>query len=573
MGRTQYENLKTRLETISCVFSKLFPLKTLYRVIFLFAIVSPAHAIDLPDAGSILHEINPQRLPILPEESATIAPELSSKEYPNDMTIIVDKYEFSGNTLVDEQELLNIAADFIDRPVGLNDLHLLTDLIAQYYRDQGFFARVFLPRQAIDDGVIKIKILESTYSGIVLETATDILRTDDKLIEKIFSARQGLLEPTSLPHLERALLLAQDWPGLNVSASLKAGEKSGETAMLVIVENSPLVDGKVTLDNFGSKNTGAERFTGIVSVNAPYGLGERFNFEWLKSEGTKYIRAEASMPIFYDGLRASIDASYLDYRVVNRLFSNLGLEGYSDSFGASLSYPLIRSNTKNLFLTSRLEHKDYANGSKITATDKYSINNFSVGFHGNYYDALGHGGVNSFWLNLQAGDVLKNKSEPSEGGFNIWKYWLQRDQNLSAQFSARFSISGQRASRALDSAEQFSIGGASNLQAYPVNEGRGSDGDLLKLQLIWYPSLPCNCSLSSTLNYGRVKALADNSDTNSHYYKSLGVQANWYGLKGWSVTASIAKRIGDNPLPTLLGTDQDGSLKETRLWFSVSKYF
>lgn len=572
MGTIQNGNLKTHLETTSCVIFQLFPFKILWRVIFLFAVMSPAYAVDLPDAGSILHEINQQRLPILPEESVTIAPELSSKEYPNDMTVIVEKYEFSGNTLIDEQELLNIATDFLNRPVGLNDLHLLTGLIAQYYRDQGFFARVFLPRQSIDDGVITIKILESTYSGIELET-TDILRTDPTVIEKIFSARQGLVEPTSLPHLERALLLAQDWPGLNVSASLKAGESPGETAMLVIAENSPLVDGKVTLDNFGSKNTGAERFTGIVSVNAPYGLGERFNFEWLKSEGTKYIRAEASMPIFYNGLRVSIDASYLDYRVVNRLFSSLGLDGYSDNFGASLSYPLIRSNTKNLFLTSRLEHKDFANGSKFSAADKYSINNFSVGFHGNYYDDLGHGGVSSFWLNLQAGDVRKNKSESSEGGFNIWKYWLQRDQNLSSEFSARFSLSGQRASRALDSAEQFSIGGATNIQAYPVNEGRGSDGDLLKLQLIWYPTLPCNCNLSSMFNYGRVKTLADNSDITSHYYKSIGVQANWYGLKGWSVSTSIAKRIGDNPLPTLLGTDQDGSLKETRLWFSISKYF
>lgn len=540
----------------------------------LLALVPHCFAQSIPDAGSIFREVVPVEPPTLPKQSAPIAPTTPSKEYPNNVTVVIHQFKLEGNELLNEAVLFPLVTDFLEREIGVNDLHVVTAIIARHYRDQGFLARVILPRQEIGNGVVTVKIIEANYSGIDLQVQPrgDVFRTSPVLIEKIFGARQSKTDPVYLPDLERSLLLAQDWPGLNLSGSLKAGDAEGESGLLVMAENAPLYTGRATFDNYGSRNTGSPRFTGSVSANAPLGRGERFRFNWLLTEGTRYARTEVSMPIGYDGWRIGVDASYLDYRIVNDDFASLGLEGNSSVFGSTITYPLIRTNRKNLILNGRLEHKRFNNKASGFTDREYKINDLSLGLQGNVFDDMGHGGVTSVGLDLIVGDTDKEQGDPTAGGFSVWRYWLERHQILSTSVSVTFSISGQRTSRSLDSALQFNIGGAYNMRAYPVSEGRGSEGDLLNLKLNWRPPVDCNCTLNAFIDYGRIKPLKTGED-NGSYYKSIGLQTDWRGSNGWFVTGTLARRLGNNPLPTSTGFDQDGSLKETRLWFMIGKSF
>jgi hypothetical protein len=56
--------------------------------------------------------------------------------------------------------------------------------------------------------------------------------------------------------------------------------------------------------------------------------------------------------------------------------------------------------------------------------------------------------------------------------------------------------------------------------------------------------------------------------------KGMGVGLSWSQPGNFAVRASLARRIGDNPLASVLnGTDGDGSLTHNRLWFSAIKFF
>ena len=52
-----------------------------------------------------------------------------------------------------------------------------------------------------------------------------------------------------------------------------------------------------------------------------------------------------------------------------------------------------------------------------------------------------------------------------------------------------------------------------------------------------------------------------------------GVGFSWGGPWETNVDAVFSRRIGRNPNPQASGSDQDGSFKENRFWFSLSRSF
>jgi hypothetical protein len=47
----------------------------------------------------------------------------------------------------------------------------------------------------------------------------------------------------------------------------------------------------------------------------------------------------------------------------------------------------------------------------------------------------------------------------------------------------------------------------------------------------------------------------------------------WVSTSGLSLKATWARRIGENPNPTLTGKDQDGTLQRNRFWLTASAAF
>jgi len=74
-------------------------------------------------------------------------------------------------------------------------------------------------------------------------------------------------------------------------------------------------------------------------------------------------------------------------------------------------------------------------------------------------------------------------SANSNGTFNKLAYSLSRQQRVSDKYSLQLALSGQQASKNLNSSEKFSLGGASGVRAYPQGEGSGDQGLLANLEV------------------------------------------------------------------------------------------
>ena len=190
------------------------------------------------------------------------------------------------------------------------------------------------------------------------------------------------------------------------------------------------------------------------------------------------------------------------------------------------------------------------------------------------------GGINSGNISLFVGQ-LDLQGSPSKyrdaiglntaGVFNKFRYSFNRQQSISTHWSTNLSINGQLANKNLDSSEKFMLGGDTGVRAYPSSEGLGAQGRVINFEMRW------KATSSSTLigfyDWGKITMLRDHaSDTalNTYTLKGIGIGLNSQLENGGRLKLSWSYRIGNNPNPSSLGQDQDGSLQKNRVWLSAT---
>lgn len=299
----------------------------------------------------------------------------------------------------------------------------------------------------------------------------------------------------------------------------------------------------------------------------------KFGSNFIHTEGSDYIRFSWTAPIYYDGLRAGINGSYLKYDVISEEFKTLNAYGNSSTRGIQTTYPIVRSRLKNIYFGINYDQKDFDNYANQSTISSYKIDNFSANLNGNFFDTWGGGGTTNLSVSATQGNVSFGQLESSEntvqsGNFSKALYSISRQQTMTPSISSSFNVSGQIADAILNSAEKFYLGGSSGVRAYPASEGSGDSGLLANLELFFL--LQKGITLSSFYDYGRVH----NQDNSPNYsLKGAGLSALWVTPLQLQLKGVWARRIGDNPNATVNGKDQDGSLQRNRWWLNATMPF
>ena len=539
---------------------------------------SPAWAQALPDAGSLRQQIEQER----PQPLPPAAPSLRSAEpvevKPQEGTrVTVTAFKFTGNTLLSTEQLTQLLAGYLARPLTFDDLQTAANEVAAAYRSNNRLAQVTLPAQDITEGVVTLAVVEAQYGGLRFEYEMS-RRVKPAIIEDLFNKHQTTGQPLDSAALDRALLLADDLPGVSVSGTLTEGAQQGETALVLKTTDDLALQGDVTLDNTGARATGSERLLVNLQLNSPTGNGEAVNLTLLHSRGSDYGRAGLTVPVGSNGLRLGANMSYLSYEVIAGPASNsaVQIKGSSGSFGFDAMYPLVRERAQNVYLSATLENKNFLNSDTQVRSD-YETRSLRLGLSGNRFDNLGGSGANSgavqvIWgqlANMQAHTQLNTISR----NYSKINYVLTRQQSLSSTQSLMFSLSGQHATQALDSSEKLYIGGAQSVRAYPISELGGDRGQALSAEWRW--ALSPDWALTAFTDVARVVSLpaAPSDSKTARHLRGYGLSVGWQGPQALSTRLTWARRIGNNPQPTAAGNDGDGSLKLDRFWLSTSLPF
>ncbi len=511
------------------------------------------------------------------QDAAPVAPAKSGA-----VTVTVTSFKFVGNTLLTSDQLAQAVSLFVNRPLSFDALQEAAQVVSNAYREEGWVVRAYLPKQEVGQGVVTIQIAEAKLGDVnVLSQPTNRVAAT-RLVATVMAA-QPKGQALNANHIDRALLLLDDLPGVAVTGSLVQGQREGETDLALTVTDEDLLSGNASLDNNGSRSTGADRMSVNLSLNSPTGLGDQIATNLLKTQGSQYGRMAYSLPVGYSGLRAGLHRSYLSYHLVGD-FEALAAKGSASATGLDLSYPLVRSQMQNLSLNLSYDHKQFVNIANAQTSSDYGLNVTNLSLSANQYDSLGGGGANSLTLATSSGKVKLDNSPnqaidaagpQTAGNFRKANLSLSRQQTLTADLSLYLAASAQTANKNLDSSEKIYLGGVSGVRAYPTSEGGGSLGQTLTVEM--RQRVAQYWTATGFYDQGHIKVNHTNyanTGLNEYKLKGRGVSLAWQGLNGVDLKATVARRLGTNPAPNAAtGMDGDGTLKRHRIWLNANVTF
>lgn len=503
---------------------------------------------------------------------------------PDTAPFLVRKLRIEGNTVFDTNTLGALVAAMQGQRLSLRQIAEGIEAITRYYRDAGYpLARTIIPAQTMEDGVVRVQVIEANWGRIDLRNNSAI--KDEVLMRTLSGVPAGRV--IELGALERATLLVADLPGVVPSAVLRAGEVVGTADLVVDVQAGAPWSATLSYDNFGSRYTGVARSNASVQWNNPLGRGDTLVLNSLNSEsgGMNYVRLGYETTLWAPGLQAGVDSLGMQYRLGDSaailLASGTATTRSMWLRSAVLRGPRANLNTRLSFSNNVLQDHVDAMGVKADRT----VNVWSLELSGERQDDWLGGGKSALGLALFGGRVgfddatsaaLDAGTANAVGDFARATWALARTQALVSSVSVRMSVYGQWAQKNLDSSQKFSIGGADSVRAYRASVLSGDSGAFGGLELRYI--LPMPQALQSAGSWQLV-AFVDSAivQTNKNPWSSgsgeaslsdAGVGLNWQGPDGVSGRIFIASSLGELPMQ-LAGSEST----HTNAWVEISWAF
>ena len=126
--------------------------------------VKPPSEQPLPEAKPLPKLPPPDQLLPIPSQTPTqpgITPETPST------TLVVERFEFVGNTVFSAKELAKITASYTKRQITFTELLQVRSEITKLYVDKGYVTSgAIIPIQTIKDGVVVVQLVEGSIEKI-----------------------------------------------------------------------------------------------------------------------------------------------------------------------------------------------------------------------------------------------------------------------------------------------------------------------------------------------------------------------------------------------------------------------
>ena len=555
-----------------------------------------------PDAGQILQQQQqqrqtlPDRLPAL-EKSKANKPAASKPATKTVAQVKVRAFHFEGNAgLASESELQALVADSVGKPLTFADLQGLAERITAYLKKKGFFlASAYLPQQDVTSGVIQFTLLSGKLQHALTINGHN-LRLKPTQLQAIADHAIPADAALQVEDLERAMLLMNDLPGMQVRSSLAPSNTPGVAQLVLDASEGPAFSSRLSADNYGNQYTGIHRAVGNLSWQDPARVGDQLSLNWTNATDLTSGQLDYSVPIHPNGARVNLSLSRLRFRVGEE-FKALDITGSAQTFAVSASYPIIRSRALNVWSSLGYTGKSLQDRTANIATRDKQINARNLSVSGDSYDSWGGGGLNSFSfsftggeldLSRVAGDLAADSTTAgTQGDYAKLNYSIARLQQITPALSFFSALNGQYAGQNLDSSEKFILGGPSGVRAYPSGEASGDRGEIINLELRY--DLPTNrfsdfgqWQLVTFADAGHIRlydtpwtgAITNISGTNEYLLTGAGIGLNLTQSSRYAVRTAWASQLGrDNPGRTTAGLNSDGKSGNNSFWLQALAWF
>ncbi|MGP1386269.1 MAG: ShlB/FhaC/HecB family hemolysin secretion/activation protein [Thainema sp.] len=299
----------------------------------------------------------PEPLPppeqLVPPSEAVPSPLEETEAAP--ITIVVERFEFEGNTVFTDQELAELLAPYTGESIAFSQLLEARSQITNAYAAAGYTTSgALVPPQTFTEGVVTIQIIEGQLGGINI---TGVERLDsDYVIDRLAVAG----DPLNVDVLvERLQLLQLDPLIQTVSAELSAGVRPGTSILDVEVTEADSFAVEFGIDNNRVPSVGTFRQRVELREANLLGDGERLSVGYGRTDGSDAL--ELGFQFFTNprnNSTLSLRAGYSQNEVVEGIFERLDLDTRSYFLEASYRQPIILKPSEELAWGLTLSHQE-----------------------------------------------------------------------------------------------------------------------------------------------------------------------------------------------------------------------
>lgn len=476
----------------------------------------------------------------------------------------VRKITLTGFILPDKQgQLQEILQAYSNRSVKVAELQELTDKITDYAKNNGYtVAQAVVPPQEIADGQLEIKVYVAKYDEIrVTQNTSDV--ADSVLEGYLHKLKAG--DVMTDRNLELAMNNLNDLPGVTARAVLRPGKEAGTTAVDVQVQDRPVWNNYVFVDNGGGYYSGRYRYGFNTEINNLSHNGDKITLSgMLSSHDVKSYSVRYETPVGYDGTRVGIAYSQSMYEISsNSFYDSLGKSRGISVYGMT---PLYRDRMNRLTVIygydrRRIEDRLNFNGlfgMPEIKTEK-DADVWHVGISGSQYYP---NEFTQYDLIYWYGDIDTDGGAYYDGSYHkltgdLLKIWYDGPWNYRLRFQ------GQLANRSLDGSEQFYLGGINGIRAYGNGDGYGDAGWMGSAEVRRQTGIE-GLEVAAFIDTG----YADNKDANySEHLSGWGLGLRYSKENDWHVQLDWARKINGRE------DWSEPNDHDDRVWFQVYKMF
>ncbi len=519
-----------------------------------------------PTAGSILQQIQPSVIPVPAAEQEQpvlkVPRAVAAPASGGGAKVSVKGFRIAGLPAARGDRLQPLLQKYVGPDKSLSDLEdAAKDVEVALQREGLFLAQAYIPEQSMTDGIVTVQVLEGRIGAVKIEVDPGV-KVSAEFLDRIVAILRG--NPVAERGLiERALFTLGDLRGIKVSTTLSPGEKIGQADLDIKIVPGAAAAYSIDVDNGGSLFTGRVRANVGLDWFNPTGHGDVASLRGQVSDtlGSEFVRASWLTPINSMGTKLGVAASFLHYKLGSPIFADLGAHGTAEDYALQLLHPLVRSRNNNLFLQGSVDYRRFDDKVDAlpldTRKDVSPYATFAV--VGDFRDTIGGGAISNYSLGVVTGRlrikdeediVVDNQNYHAAGRYAKLQFAGSRLQVLPTKDYLFLAVTGQLASKDLDSSEKFSMGGPYGVRGYPSPESPSDSGLIATWEYrrtIPNESLPGDLVLSLFGDYGIARLHESPLPTdvgNIRRLLSHGIGLTYGGRSGLTVKGFFAVRGG-----------------------------
>jgi hemolysin activation/secretion protein len=533
---------------------------------------------------SLITQSNPDVPPPVPTRDSNFT--------PPDKSFLLKKIEIkcggeepSGCKIFrpDAPEIRSITQAAEGQSTTLADIQNIANQITQLYLNRGYItSRGILIDQTVTDGVVVIQIVEGGVEEIQV-TGLKLVKPD-YLKSRIQLAE---LTPLNQAKLEDQLKLLRIDPLFkNIEASLRAGQKPGQSILIVKAIEAEPFKGNISIDNYLPASVGSEQLGAAFTYRNWNQSGDKLGMSYKRSTtgGANLYDFNYSIPLNPTDGTLLFRAAINDYRITDSQLAAFDIRGQSNLYELNYRQPLLRSTREEFALSLGFSFQDgqtflfnqpttFGSGPDANGVSRTSVIKFGQDYIKR--DSTGAWSVNS-QFNLGTGllnATINNRPTP-DGRFFSWLGQGQRIQQLNDNNLLIASLDLQLTPDSLLPSQQFILGGAQSVRGYRQSARYGDNG--LRFSIEDRITLQRNESGVSTFQLAPFidAGIAWNKDDNPNnaslpsqkFLAGVGLGVLWEPLPQLNVRV-------DYGLPLVNLTDKGNNLQDSGLYFGVNYKF